>query len=299
MTPLTDRYVHEVVRRIPAGQRDDIADELRATIADTVEARGSAEREVLMEMGDPVRLAAGYSGRPLALIGPGLYPAYLRLLKLLLWTVLPLITAASVALDVLDDKDAGAAIGTGIGTVLVVGAQMVAWLTVVFALIDRFPRRAAVKTWTPDDLPDVRDPEKGGLAAGASVAWNVLLIGLIVWQHVAEPFRTESGERTQVLDPALWSGWIWPVLAGLAGLVALEVVRIGVRRWTFPLVAGYVGATAVYALPLAWIVYQKEFFSPAFLADVTVLDSFYTVTALGVLAVSASNVIKAFRAVLG
>ena len=32
---LTDRYVHEVVRRIPANQRDDVADELRATITDT------------------------------------------------------------------------------------------------------------------------------------------------------------------------------------------------------------------------------------------------------------------------
>lgn len=295
MTPLTERYVQEVVRRIPAGQRDDIAEELRMTIADTVEARGSAEREVLTEMGDPIRLAARYSGRPLALIGPDLYPAYLRLLKLLLWTVLPLITTISVVLDVLDNNDVGSAIGSGIGTVLVVGAQMIAWLTVVFALIDRIPQRAAVETWTPDDLPELRDPDKGGLAAGASVAWNVLLIGLIVWQRVAEPFRTDSGERVQVLDPALWSGWIWPVLAGLAGLVAIEVVWIGTRRWTFPLVAGYVGATALFALPLAWIVHHKEFFSSAFLADVTVLDSFYTVTALGVLAVSAGNVIKALR----
>ncbi|MGW4107442.1 hypothetical protein [Streptomyces sp. NPDC004976] len=37
---LTERYVHEVVRRLPADQRDDMAQELRATIADTIEGRG-------------------------------------------------------------------------------------------------------------------------------------------------------------------------------------------------------------------------------------------------------------------
>jgi hypothetical protein len=58
MSTLTDRYVHEVVRRIPVDQRDDVAAELRTTIADTVDARdsGDAERDVLTEMGDPIRL---------------------------------------------------------------------------------------------------------------------------------------------------------------------------------------------------------------------------------------------------
>ncbi|MFC9686866.1 HAAS signaling domain-containing protein [Streptomyces sp. NPDC056948] len=106
---LTDRYVAEVVRRIPADQRGDVADELHATIADTVEARGqadseAAEREVLTEMGDPIRLAAQYADRPLALIGPGFYPTYIRLLTVLLSTVLPVVTAVSAVLDVLDGQ---------------------------------------------------------------------------------------------------------------------------------------------------------------------------------------------------
>lgn len=118
---LTDRYVHEVVRRIPANQRDDVADELRATITDTVEARDvegteSAERDVLTEMGDPTRLAARYADRPLALIGAELYPQYVRLLKVLLLTVLPIVTAVSVAVSLFEDDSIGSAIGDGIGT---------------------------------------------------------------------------------------------------------------------------------------------------------------------------------------
>ncbi|MFJ1679629.1 hypothetical protein ACIODT_32540 [Streptomyces sp. NPDC088251] len=136
---LTDRYVVEVVRRIPTDQRGDVADELRATIADTVEARGpadpaTAERGVLTEMGDPIRLAARYAGRPLALIGPELYPTYVRLLTVLLSTVLPVVTAMSAVLDVLDGQGVGEVIGGAVGAVLTVGAQMIAWLTVVFAL---------------------------------------------------------------------------------------------------------------------------------------------------------------------
>ncbi|WP_329521554.1 HAAS signaling domain-containing protein [Spirillospora sp. NBC_01491] len=308
---LTERYVHEVARRIPADQRDDVADELRATIADTIEARESsdpdaAEREVLTEMGDPFRLAARYADRPLSLIGPWLYPTYIRLLTVLLSTVLPVIVVLTVVIDVLDGNDAGSVIGSGIAALLTVGAQMIAWLTVMFAVIERVqhrdgPARGADK-WTPDDLPELRDlpkPDKQGLMAGAAAVWNAFLLVLIVWQHTAEPYRTDGGDRLQVLDPGLWSGWIWPILAGLAALVALELVRVAARGWTRPLAIGYALAEALFALPLAWILYRHEFFDPDFLAavngDWTTPDAFYTVAALGVLAVSAHEAVKRFR----
>jgi hypothetical protein len=305
---LTERYVHEVVRRIPADQRDDVAEELRTTIADTMDAHGSddptvAEREVLTEMGDPIQLAARYADRPLALIGPKLYPSYIRLLKILLSAVLPVVVVAIVALDVLDNNDVGSAFGAGIGAVLTVGGQMIAWLTGVFALVERFGNQdlAAenVKAWTPDDLPEERRPRDGGLDCIASVVWNALLIALIVWQHAAQPWSVAGGERMEVLDPALWSGWIWPILAGLAGIVVIDLIRFATRNWTLPLLAGYTIAEAVFALPLAWILYQHITFNPEFLAtfndDWTIANEFYTAAALGVLAVSAMDVVKRFR----
>ena len=82
---LTDRYVAATVRGLDEAQRPEVERELRATIEDMVDARleagaptrADAERAVLVELGDPVRLAAGYSGRPLHLIGPGVYPEWL------------------------------------------------------------------------------------------------------------------------------------------------------------------------------------------------------------------------------
>jgi len=63
---LTERYVYAVVRRIPADQRDEVAEELRA------------------------------------LIGPDLYPAYVRTLKVLLVGVLPVLAVLATAAEVFD-----------------------------------------------------------------------------------------------------------------------------------------------------------------------------------------------------
>ncbi len=312
----TERYVHEVARRIPADQREDVADELRTTIADTVEAReaadpDSAEREVLTEMGDPIRLAARYSGRPLSLIGPDLYPTYIRLLGLLLTTVLPVVTAVLVVIDILENDDVGSAIGSAIGAVFTVGAQMIAWVTVGFALAERFRHQKGATgetdTWTPDDLPEPRQHDKHATASCTRAAWYGLLIGLICWQHVAKPYRAggpeRDGDRLQVLDASLWSGWIWPILAGLAALTALELLRFTARAWTIRLACCYAVAEAVFTLPLAWILYDRRFFDPDFLADVngdwSTPDSLYTVAALSVLATGGSRVVKLFREARG
>lgn len=309
---LTERYVHEVVRRLPADQREDIAEELRTTIADTVEGRGPAdprvaEREVLSELGDPVRYAARYSERPLALIGPDLYSTYIRLLVTLLCTVLPAITFGVVVLDVLDDDDLGAAIGGGISTLFTLGCQIIAVLTVVFGVLERVRHRKGVvdaTTWTPDDLPEVREPDKGGVAACAAAVWVTLLFGLIIWQHTAEPYRMDGaggdGKHIEVLAPGLWSGWIWPMLAGLAGLAVVQLARVAARGWTIPLATGNAVAQALFTLPLAWVLYQRDFFNPDFLKDAETLwsssDQAYAGTALIVLAVGVSGVFKSFRA---
>lgn len=71
-----------------------------------------------------------------------------------------------------------------------------------------------------------------------------------------------------MLDPGLWSGWIWPVLAGLVGLVTLDAIR-AVRVWTRALAVWRACAEAVFALPLAWVLHRQESFNPAFVYDIT------------------------------
>ena len=90
MTTLTDRYVWGVLRAVPEAQRPDLEPEIRALIADALDARSgrpaaeeapaAAERAVLAELGDPEVLAARYTDRSLFLIGPAYFLVWKRLL---------------------------------------------------------------------------------------------------------------------------------------------------------------------------------------------------------------------------
>ena len=60
MSTLTDRYVWGVLRAVPTAQRADLEPEIRALVADAVEARiaagvvpAEAERAAIAELGDP------------------------------------------------------------------------------------------------------------------------------------------------------------------------------------------------------------------------------------------------------
>jgi len=299
---LTERYVREVVRRIPADQRDEVADELRATIADTVDARDGADREaaehdVILEMGDPIRLAASYADRPLALIGPVFYPTYIRLLRMLLSIVLPIVVVVTVAVDIIENNDVGSAIGTGIGATVTVAAQMFGWLTAVFACIERWQPKGgnAQDPWTPDRLPDVKGTDKQAKGAVSSLVWYGFLIALIVWQHFAQPVIL-GGNRLEVINPALWSTWVmWTILAGLAALMVIEMIRLAARRWTLSLAIAASVAEGLFAVPLIWVLYEREFFNPEFLAQVTVFDEFYLITAIGVAVIGVVEVVNRFR----
>ncbi|WP_228001730.1 HAAS signaling domain-containing protein [Nocardia australiensis] len=302
---LTERYVHEVVRRIPADQRTDVADELRATIADTVEAREGAdpdavEREVINEMGDPIRLAARYADRPLSLIGPDLYPVYIRLITMLLTIVLPIVVAALVVTTAIETEDIGKAIGAGIGSILTVGGQMIAWPTVIFALIDRSRDRdrtlADAKTWTVNNLPDRNLEKRNGFGdAIPTIVYNAFLIVALLLNFSWVP---DGGDRVHVLDQSLWTFWLWPIVAGLAAIILTEIARIAKGRWTMPLACWHAAAQLLFAVPTLWILSQHRFFSDEFLTAIksgSNVDLLYNAVAIGVVLVTANEIIKRFR----
>lgn len=89
---LMERYLYDVVRRLPQKQREDIEKELRSLMEDMVEAkmeesgRGREEcmKEVLGELGDPAKMARSYRGENDCLIGGEYYDNYCFVLKVVL-----------------------------------------------------------------------------------------------------------------------------------------------------------------------------------------------------------------------
>ena len=88
---LIERYVQEVGRRLPRKQRDDVARELRSSLEDSLENRTGVPLEqadeeqvveLLLEFGPPQEVAASYQTGPSYLVGPALYPSFIKTMKI-------------------------------------------------------------------------------------------------------------------------------------------------------------------------------------------------------------------------
>ncbi|QDP95255.1 hypothetical protein FOE78_04415 [Microlunatus elymi] len=268
---LTERYVWAVTHRLPAGQRDDVGAELRATIADMSEDRlaalsgdpmampissgraGSADSvtesvvgDVLVELGDPAVLASRYRGGARQLIGPDLFYDFRRTVTTLLAIVVPvtLIVAITVNLAI-EDKSLGAGIGEGVVFTLQVAVQLAFWTVVAFALAERARSRTTStgatnstepgQAWRPSQLPKL--PAGRPIRLSGTIISAVVSLVILAWllaQQFLSSFQTPDGDPIPVLDPALWSFWLPVLIVFLVADVAVSVISFRARRWTFP-----------------------------------------------------------------
>ncbi len=163
---LIDRYVYQVTKRLPQAQRADIEQELRGLIDDMLAARtGTPSKEdvtaVLRELGHPSELAAKYSGTKRWLIGPGYFDIYMMVVKIAMAaTGFGMALAQAIGFISEPPPNIWTAFGIFIASVFSALIQAFAWVTVIFALIERFAKDAPWKgkDWNPADLPPV--PEK-------------------------------------------------------------------------------------------------------------------------------------------
>lgn len=275
---LTDRYVHAVTRTLPEEQRTDVADELRASIEDRAETLRSAsgltadraEHVALEELGDPDRLAAGYTGRRLQLIGAELYPAYVRVLRSVLLAAVPTVTIVIAVIAALDGESVGGIIGSSLWIGLTVGLHVCFWITLAFALAERGVSTADLRKsmevdWTPDQLPELPREGTGSLTEMvSSVVWLGLLAGAVVWQQFSSPL----GDNIPVLDPDLWSFWLPLILALLAAEATFEVVKYRLAGWSPTLATVNVVLGALFAAPLVYLASADRLLNPAAVAEI-------------------------------
>ena len=166
---MIDRYIYQVVRRLPRDQRGEVSLELQELIGDMLEAGGSAE-DVLSKLGDPAKFAEKYQDRSHCLIGPEYYDNYVWLLRIVLTCVTATVFVVSViqgirdGIVLADGETAGAAImaaGTGIANgftgIFIAGLSAFGGVTLAFAVMERRKIRFEMKkekNWTVSDLGD-------------------------------------------------------------------------------------------------------------------------------------------------
>lgn len=280
-TTWTDRYLTAVLKGIPEEQRADVDVKLRQLIDTSVleqMSRGedpeTAERLVLRELGDPMRVSATYSGRSLSLIGPRFYPEYIRLLKLLVSIVVPIVTVVVGITTALTGESVWSVVLAALGSGFMVGIQVAFWITLVFAVVDRRTTNSSSVTseWDFDDLPEITENRIGLGDTLASITALSLLVLFLLWQPTYQESFDPGGPSIPILNPALSTLWIPILIVILLASITLELIKYRAGRWTIPLAAVNSLLSLSFAFSAIFIIASDQLLNSEFMAAITAGD---------------------------
>jgi len=303
VTELIDRYVAAVLRAIPDDRRSDVEDELRAGIADAIESlveagegAESAERAVLTDLGDPAGLAADYSDRPLWLIGPTYYLAWLQTMKRLAMLIPPIVGVVTVAIDFALGAGLVAALWNGLGAAFIAALNVAFWVTLGFVIAERSEAVASEKVapftaWTVDRLPTTKTLDRQFSLAET--------IGTVVFQLVIILVLVAEGGLRAFLsfDPVVESRAI-AVILGLVGVsTVLQIVKYRVGRWTLGLAAVNAALNLGFAIWWVWALNSGGLLNLDFFDELDIADwvsPATRITTLVIVAICTWDTIEAF-----
>jgi hypothetical protein len=274
---LTERYLGVVLRSIPEPKRTDVELELRSSIEDAIEERAgagedraAAERTVLEGLGDPSLLAGAYTGRPVYLIGPELFPLYRRFLPRLIAVVVPLAMLVMAAVRLVGGGDIQGAISAGISGGISVAMQIAFWATATFVFLEwAAPARqarselvSAAGRWSVERLPKVADARISVGEAAREIVTVLVGIGILVF---AGGLSTTDvyGADLPVLHHDFRTIWVPILVTVLALRGACHLLAYNAGRWTPLLASANALLHVAFAAPLVvlalagWIVDER------------------------------------------
>ncbi len=251
-----ERYTYAVVNALPEAQRADIEKELRSLIEDMLEARTQGRdatdqdtEAVLLELGDPARLADTYRGHRRYLIGPDLYPTYLNLLKIVLGAIAIAMTVVFAIQTILTPARVLDHLVSGLANLVQGGFQGFAWVTISMGLAEYYRDRQgkealkAAPAWKVSHLPQLPEKELRINRADpiAAIIFAVLFVVVLtfaldvfgIWIFLSgQPGVVVSFLNESVFKPYL--PFVWAVAA--LGILN-EIAKLIARRWSLRLMA--------------------------------------------------------------
>lgn len=290
---LIDRYVREVVRRLPAKECNDIGRELWSTMEDLLPEGYSEEeeRELVMKFGDPAVLAGKYRGHPKYLIGPRFFDGYLKLLKLIIPIVVTVVLVVLIITTIFSNVGEasifnviGRLIGDSISAAMNVVIGVFFWVTLVFVIfewVDNSNRAAGKpplpipeKGWTPEQLEaSPTASTKKGIARSEPIfhlIWTAVWVS--VYFNADRLLGIYEGEANgiQMVTPIFSQSVLlsyWPLVL----LIALLQVVFGIwkwmrRRWDLKLAALNLVVQTLSVLAFFLIFMNPAIFAEDFLA---------------------------------
>lgn len=249
---LMERYIYEVVGRLPKSQRQEIGMELEELIGDMYEAEGSQKsmEEILRELGDPEEFAKQYRDDSKYLISPEYYDDYSWLIQIVMGCIgLSAVVSFLVQL-IFGQKGLGHAFGEALGTLVGGGIWGFGIVTLIFAVIERKRVKISIrrnwtpagvmkeageyiKEWLPQQMPPIPD-KKSRISRGdciASIVFIVIFSLLLILfpTFVGMAISTNKGGQMSVVSPFNMEYWyvILPlILVSLALALTDEINKL-------------------------------------------------------------------------
>lgn len=264
---LIDLYVEAVIKFLPQENKEDAARTLRSQIAEKLPPNPSDEevRRVLEELGNPRQQAKNFDTRQRYLIGPEYYDSYISILKLVVGILITVMLVVTV-LHWIIAPPSGGIIKFIVDLILsaVNGAiQATAWVTIVFAIIERNKLTAPPvldQAWTPDDLSKEKSAKLRIKRSDAfvSIFFTVAFTAILIFRPELFSFFSRSGDTWNVvpiLNLARLQDFI-PLILVIAFLeLGISSWKIIARHWNMSLAFANLGrnlATMALSLTMLW-----------------------------------------------
>ena len=238
---------------------------------------------MLTELGDPDKLAAGYTDRPLWLIGPRYYLDVVAPAEAAAVRSCRPCAAFGVALG---QTLAGAPFGEIVGTVvpscdLASIVHIGFWTTLVFAIVERIGAGARDAGLVGDVDARRSCPSRATSGAGfsdlvASLVFLAIAAGAILWDHF-DRLRLRRRRRLgcRSSTPGLWPWWIGG--AASSSWRSRRCSRSSVYakgRWDIRLADGQrCSSTSRSPCRRSWLLAQRQLINPEFFPTVIPADS--------------------------
>ena len=283
---LINRYVYAVTKSLPEKQRPDIEKELRSLIDDMIEQLDGNEayelkvQKVLVELGNPEKLANNYRGTERYLIGPRYFDQYLLVLKIVLGAVFAGISIAIFVAGIFSEQKSITNIFKDYFSALFNALfQAFAWTTAAFAIAERNhvnPNRgkSVKEDWNPSKLPVIPD-KKAEIRISepiVSMIFTTIFISILYTApQLFSAYITKGAELTiiPVLNLDVIKGYRAVLICIYLISIFRDVLKLYGRKWTLQLSVAAVILTAASAILMLIMLTDSNIWNPAFAGDLT------------------------------
>ena len=291
MNDIVDRYVNDVVRRIPEKEREEVSKELYANIDDMLPPGADLPdvEAVLYELGAPGLLARQYRQNPRYLLSPYVYDDWLRTLKWVIPLVACVFIALGVILGIVELVSSGGNID--IKEILKIlirdsirmgvegGIQALIWTTVGFIIAERagYNSEKNFENWKIEDLPAMpKNSNSKALRIPLSDSITELIItilghGFLLYMclSVVPPLIfTEHMDNIVVVDifTEKFYAMCVPALCILAAMdIALCIMKIIFQEWKISICVVTIVSNLISLFTTIFIFSRPLIFSNTFL----------------------------------